>query len=286
MKHIFAFILTLCGVATLAAQGVVRTGLYMENGVAVYNVAPKSSVTVSVIVKSTRFTPGEYARYAQKMLGVRASLAERVETQIVSATLDLQAPTTPLVDICSAPAAESSLPVYKSDNRAQSVEQQAAAAADMIFAMRRHRKELITGDAGENVFGAGLTAALEQIASMEQQCLDLFYGTTTTTTKEYRYTITPTADEKNYLLARYRSGVGVLSVADLSGDPIMVSFNPAEVDTSSMPIATEKDKQKANFVVPAACKVELFVGTELCDSLEMVVYQYGANVVLVLPSTK
>ena len=286
MKHIFAFILTLCSVATLAAQGVVRTGLYMENGVAVYKSAPQSSVTVSVTVKSTRFTPGEYARYAQKMLGVRASLAERVETEIVSATLDLQAPTTPLVDVCNAPATEPSLPIYKSDNRAQSVEQQAAAAADMIFAMRRHRKELITGDAGENVFGAGLTAALEQIASMEQQCLDLFYGTTTTTTKEYRYTITPTAAEKNYLLARYRSGVGMLSVADLSGDPIMVCFNPSAVDISSMPIATEKDKQKAQFVVPAPCKVELFVGTELRDALEMIVYQYGTSVVLALPSTK
>ena len=129
MKRISIFIVALFIALSASAQGVVRAGLYMENGVAVYNVAPKSSVTVSVIVKSTRFTPGEYARYAQKMLGVRASLAERVETQIVSATLSLEAPTTPLVDLCSAPAVESSLPVFKSDNRAQSVEQQAAAAA-------------------------------------------------------------------------------------------------------------------------------------------------------------
>ena len=285
MKRIFITIVALAVALTVSAEQIVRSGFYFENGNPVIS-NPVNSVAVSVTVQTETFTPGEFARYAQKLLGVRASLAEHKQTKIVSASLYDAEPEGALVHSVNSTAESVVLPDFRMDNRAMTVEQQAAAAADMIFAMRRHRKELITGDAGENVFGAGLTAALEQIASMEQQCLDLFYGTTTTTTKEYRYTITPTADEKNYLLARYRSGVGMLSVADLSGDPIMVSFNPAEVDTSSMPIATEKDKQKANFVVPAACKVELFVGTELCDSLEMVVYQYGANVVLVLPSTK
>ena len=36
----------------------------------------------------------------------------------------------------------------------------AAEAAEAIFSLRKHRIELITGEAGENVFGAGLAAAL------------------------------------------------------------------------------------------------------------------------------
>ena len=93
MKHIFAFIFTLCCVATMSAQGVVRTGLYAKDGVVLYS-DPQSEVTVAVTVKSTLFTPGEFARYAQKMLGVRASLA-------VLSVLAARKASTPLPSSCA-----------------------------------------------------------------------------------------------------------------------------------------------------------------------------------------
>lgn len=283
MKHIFTLILTLCCVASLSAQGVVRSGLYTKNGEVVYS-DPQSSVSISLTVKSTHFVPGEFARYAQKMLGVRASLAERRQTEIIYAEICDKAPQSVVPEIKS--SEDTVLPVYKSDNRAQSVEQQAAAAAEMIFSLRRSRKELITGDAGENVFGAGLTAALAKIDAMERQCLDMFYGTTTTKVDSYNYTITPSASEKNYILARYREGVGVVSLVDLSGDPIMVSFEPEAVDTTALPVATEKDKNKAQFAVPAQCKIQLLLGTQTLATAEREIYQYGQSVTLTLPSSK
>lgn len=284
MKHIFAFILSLCCVTALSAQGVVRSGLYTKNGEVVYS-DPQSSVTVSVTVKSTNFEPGEFARYAQKMLGVRASLAEKCQTEIVSAEICDKEPLGVEMAQCQ-DVKQTILPIFKSDNRAQSVEQQAAAAAEMIFSLRRSRKELITGDAGEHVFGAGLAAALAKIDAMEQQCLDMFYGTTTTKIDTYNYTITPVAAEKNYILARYREGVGVVGVSDLSGDPIMLYFTPQAVDTSALPVAGEKDKSKAQFAVPAMCKVELLLGTQTLDAVEREIYQYGQSVTLALPLVK
>ena len=53
-----------------------------------------------------------------------------------------------------------------------------------------------------------------------------------------------------------------------------------------MPLATEKDKNKGQFIVPAACKVELLLGTQTLDELSMPIYQYGQRVVLALPSSK
>ena len=285
MKRIYIFIAALVVTASAFAQGVVRTGLYMENGAMVYS-DPKSSVTVSVTVKSEKFTPGQFARYAQKLLGVRASLAEREQTSIISSEIYTTPPQTAPVNQASEPIVEVELPAYKVDNRVQSVEQQAAAAADMIFSLRRSRKELITGDAGENVFGAGLAAALAEIEAQEQQCLTMFYGTTTSSTVEYRYTITPTAADTNYIVARYRDGVGVVPTSDLSGDPIMVRFTPAEVDTSALPIAGEKDKVKAQVIVPAECGVDMLCGTVTLTSAQMTVYQYGKRVTIALPVTK
>ena len=251
----------------------------MENGNPVIS-NPQNSVTVSITVEKRSFIPGQFARYAQKMLGVRASLAERTETSIVAAELSEQIPSGELVKVEPQTVEGIELPPFRFDNRAMSAEQQAQAAADMIFSLRRQRKELISGDAGENVFGAGLKAALEYIEKTEKQCLDMFYGTNVRSVEQYRYTITPTASEKNYIVCRYREGVGILPLSDFSGDPIMVIITPTDGDTSSLPFATEKDKVRTEFLVAATCDIELLCGTDSLATLQMEMFQYGKKVVL------
>lgn len=279
MKNIFVTVLMLCFAGAVSAQSLTRAGFYMDNGQAVLS-NPKSSVTVSVTVEKSHFVPGEFARYAQKMLGVRASLAERTETSIVAAELSEQIPSGELVKVEPQTVEGIELPPFRFDNRAMSAEQQAQAAADMIFSLRRQRKELISGDAGENVFGAGLKAALEYIEKTEKQCLDMFYGTNVRSVEQYRYTITPTASEKNYIVCRYREGVGILPLSDFSGDPIMVIITPTDGDTSSLPFATEKDKVRTEFLVAATCDIELLCGTDSLATLQMEMFQYGKKVVL------
>lgn len=279
MKKILAFIVTLTLATTLSAQSLVRTGFYMENGNPVIS-NPQNSVTVSITVEKRSFIPGQFARYAQKMLGVRASLAERTETSIVAAELSEQIPSGELVKVEPQTVEGIELPPFRFDNRAMSAEQQAQAAADMIFSLRRQRKELISGDAGENVFGAGLKAALEYIEKTEKQCLDMFYGTNVRSVEQYRYTITPTASEKNYIVCRYREGVGILPLSDFSGDPIMVIITPTDGDTSSLPFATEKDKVRTEFLVAATCDIELLCGIDSLATLQMEMFQYGKKVVL------
>ena len=279
MKKILAFIVTLTLATTLSAQSLVRTGFYMENGNPVIS-NPQNSVTVSITVEKRSFIPGQFARYAQKMLGVRASLAERTETSIVAAELSEQIPSGELVKVEPQTVEGIELPPFRFDNRAMSAEQQAQAAADMIFSLRRQRKELISGDAGENVFGAGLKAALEYIEKTEKQCLDMFYGTNVRSVEQYRYTITPTASEKNYIVCRYREGVGILPLSDFSGDPIMVIITPTDGYTSSLPFATEKDKVRTEFLVAATCDIELLCGTDSLATLQMEMFQYGKKVVL------
>ncbi|MBP3424175.1 MAG: DUF4831 family protein [Alistipes sp.] len=279
MKNIFVTVLMLCFAGAVSAQSLTRAGFYMDNGQAVLS-NPKSSVTVSVTVEKSHFVPGEFARYAQKMLGVRASLTEHKESKILSSAIYDKQITTPLQKSVVGGDNETVLPAFRADNRALSVEQQAQAAADMIFSLRRHRKELITGDAGENVFGAGLRSALNQIAAMEQQCLDMFYGTTTTTVEEYRYTITPTAEEKNYVVCRYRDEEGILPVSELSAEPLMLVFTPAQVDTSKLPLATVKDKVVREYIVVPTCSVELLLGTQTLCKGEVSIPQYGTSVSL------
>ena len=279
MKRFFVAIVMLTFAVIVSAQSISRKGFYMDGNQPV-NDNPKSSITVCVTVERQVFTPGEFARYAQKMLGVRASLADRTQTKLLSATICTEEPQAEPVNSVTGGAELSVLPVYRVDNRPMSVEQQAQAAADMIFAMRKVRKELITGDAGENVFGAGLRSALEEIAASEQQCLDMFYGTTTTTVNEYRYTITPTADEQNYIVCRYRDGEGVLPLSDLSGDPLILTVTPEQISVEGLPVATPKDKVKQEFWLAPSCALTLLLGTETLDEGSATIYQYGKSVTL------
>ena len=108
----------------------------------------------------------------------------------------------------------------------------------------------------------------------------MFYGTTTTTVEEYRYSVTPTAEEKNYIVCRYREGEGILPISDLSAEPLMLIFTPAQVDTSALPIATVKDKVKSDYLVVPTCAVELLLGTQTLCKGEVSIPQYGVTVTL------
>ncbi|MBR2962098.1 MAG: DUF4831 family protein [Alistipes sp.] len=269
-------IMAICSATTLMAQGIVRTGIYMQDGT-MHFVRPTTDLHVKLTVEHSQFVPGEYARYAQSMLGVRASLAARSSAKITEVSIEQgkAMAVVPCADSDEGASVAKELPTYRLDNRSMTVEQQAQSAADMIFALRRHRKELITGEAGENVFGAGLRSALDEIDRMENECLSLFFGTTKHSVKHYVYPITPRSEEMCYMICRFRDDAGILPMEDLSGDAIMLTIAPAAVDLMGARIATEKDKIKADYAFPAECKCTLTCGTTIIDEEQISIYQYG-----------
>lgn len=229
-----------------------------------------------------------YARYAQKYLGVRASLTSHVETSILSASVALadSAPVSVCVPQSDDVAAETSpLPSNRMNSRAVSPEEQASATADMIFSLRKHRMDLITGESGENVFGAGLSSALDEIARLEKEYLEMFYGSTVIGERTERFFVVPSRGENNYILCRYRDGAGVLPLSDLSGEAVMLHIEPsAEPDTEGLPIADAKDKNKVEYVVANVAKCTLLCGTRELAEISLPIYQYGERVSLAAPA--
>lgn len=269
-----------CLVAVAAmAQTAKRVGVYNDNGKVCFS-QPTSSVTVVLDVERRTFTPGELARYAQKYLGVRASLAPRTECKLLSASIvtDASALKEPSAQAVATSEGVSPLPAYRTDGRAMTQEQQASAAAEMIFSLRRHRTELITGDAGEYVFGAGLQSALDEISRLEAELLALFYGTERTERVERRFEITPISTEKDYVLCRYRDDEGVVSTSDLSGEIVMLHIEPQPTDVSYVPLADEKAKTTHTYIIPASCHSVLLCGTREIAAATLTLYQYGTRV--------
>ena len=279
MKKIFA-ILALIGIATTGvAQNITKAGLYDKKGAAVVTEAEPVVVNVTLRVATEHFTPGVYARYAQKYLGKRATLSEYSSLDLVDAKLALgeAEQVAPKVE---QEAYTLPLPLNRMSATAQTNEEQAEATANMIFSLRKHRLDLITGEAGENVFGAGLKAALDEIARMEKECLDMFYGAKSTTEKSYTFNVTITPDKNEYMVCRFSDDAGVVGAEDLSGKPIVLKVETAphkEYGDLLRPLGP-KDKVSADYLVVPQSKCSLIIGAELKGVVEFASSLYGKSV--------
>lgn len=282
MKKIFA-ILALVGIATVGVAQNIKAGLYDKQGNAVVVEAEPIVVNVTLRVATEHFTPGVYARYAQKYLGKRATLSEYSSLELVDAKLNLgQAEKL-------APKVEQEpytlpLPLNRTSATAQTTEEQAAATADMIFSLRKHRLDLITGEAGENVFGAGLKAALDEIARMEKECLDMFYGSKTIAEQTHIFNIAIAPDKNEYLVCRFSDKAGVVEADDLSGSPIVLKVETEKhKEYPQLQPLGPKDKVSAEYLIVPQSKCSLIIGAELKGVVEFASPLYGAKSVTALP---
>ena len=279
MKRLFA-ILVVVSFATIAvAQNITKAGLYLKSGVAVVTEAEPVVVNVTLRVATEHFTPGIYARYAQKYLGKRATLSEYSSIELLDGKLALGATEKQPVAVAQEPYVLP-LPSNRVSAKVETNEEQAASTAEMIFSLRKHRLDLITGEAGENVFGAGLKAALDEIARIEKECLDMFYGAKSVTEKVYTFDITITPDKNEYMVCRFSDDMGIVAVDDLSGKPIVVKVETAPHKAYSdilLPLGP-KDKVSAEYLIVPQSKCSLIGEATLMDTVEFASPLYGKSV--------
>ena len=277
MKRIFAILALVALAATSNAQ-TIKAGLYDSKGVAVVAEAEPVVVNVTLRVATEQFTPGIYARYAQKYLGKRATLSEYSSIELIDGRLALGTAEKVAPKVEQEPY---TLPL--STNRlngtAQTTEEQAAATAELLFSLRKHRLDLITGEAGENVFGAGLKAALDEIARMEREYLDMFYGSKRVSEKLYTFNVTITTDKNEYMVCRFSDKVGIVPTDDLSGRPIVVKVETAKhKEYAELKPLGPKDKVSADYLIVPQSKCSLIGEATLMDELDFASPLYGKSV--------
>lgn len=250
---------------------------------------PKTVLAVDITTRTEKIVAGPYARYAQKFLGVRAPLTDKLTSEIVNASVSLAdgknyytaaAPHAPEIEVRQHAVCGEDFPHMQVDKQSMSVlalEDAARDAATTIYSLRHHRMELITGEAGENVFGEGLKAALDEIARLEQGYLELFLGKRVVRTTTSRYEVCPEADKKQYVVARFSASAGLLPENDLSGDMVVLQIEPSAVGQ----VPSEADPKERNVITcrvaaPSVCRV-LSGGKEF-GGKSLPIFEYGRNV--------
>lgn len=256
---------------------------YVEGESGAQYLIPQSTIAVDLVVEREVVTAGPYARYALKNLGIRAPFSDKVTFRLLSADISLHNP-----DDYSKSDVESQVEVSKSHldaipadrlNILQPSDEDAALdAATQIFALRRSRLDLITGEAGEHVFGEGLGIALKEIDEREQALMELFLGRVELSRETYRVILQPSSDKNQYILCRFSEEAGIVDASDLSADIVLL-----DITAGNTPTVTEASEKARAFVkcrLAALSECQVLLGDELLGSRQLPLFEYGRSVTL------
>lgn len=287
MKKIFTILLAAVFVSLAcdaAAQQVVkqRIGTYKESGNVVVSEAT-TTLVVDLTVECEEFEAGVYARYAQKYFGKRASLVSRMSYALVGgdvAVLDAPSYYAAPANIVTESVVTAGDKVMVDRLAADELTQEEAAkrAAERIFELRAARHDILLGEYGDGVYGAGLEAALREIERLENEYLKLFYGIRTVTTTTHRYTMPVSADTPNNVIARFNSEEGLLAKDNVAGDIVMVSVTPSEM---SYPASNPKGTVAYRYANNATVVVSH--AQEKLATRVLPIFEFGETVYFVMP---
>ena len=283
MKRVFGILmLTLLTMASASAQNSIYKAVVGTHKDAAGNVVisdPSTTLAVDLVFETEQVVVGPYAKYAQKYLETRGALVDKSTTSLKSAKLAvvtdnaLAAGTVaePTTAISSYLGSENEFPKISPDrtsSSAMSLDDAAAQAAQAIFTIRKNRMDLISGEAGENVFGGGLKDALEALDAKEQAYLELFLGKKVTTTYTQRVIVPIVAGVNEYVIARTTSG---------KPEDIKLVLTPSEATPKFSTLSEVDPRDKTAIAVRianiATCAVK--VGNNVVGSASLPIFELG-----------
>ena len=252
---------------------------------------PHTVIAVDYTVEQEQTIVGPYARYAMKLLGVRPSLVEKTTYDIKDFRLSIACDNALLASEPKSCNQTSAASYLGSDSEfakistdllsasAISADEAAAQAAQAIFSIRKSRNDLISGEAGENVFGAGLKDALEALDAREQALLELFFGKKIITTSTHRAYCYVEEGVMEYPIVKFSSSKGALHHSAQEGDLVKVSLSaPKPAKLSNIAEADPRDKTTLQVRIAANTTCTVMVGDKALTVAELPVFELGKTV--------
>ena len=264
-------------------------GPYYDATGAIALADPSTTIVVDLTIEKEQTIVGPYARYAQKYLDVRGSLVEKTSYTIKSAQLSVATDNTIFAakEIAPMSVTTTSL-INPADEFAKvlpdrtslspmTAEEAAAQAAQAIFTLRKKRIELITGDAGENVFGGGLKDALEALDAREQAYLELFLGKKITTTYTERIVLPLNGTTTAYTIAKLSPSAGLQVATAADGSTVKVNLTPSGIapKLATMSEIDSRDKPAVQVRLADSTTCVVTVDDKVVGSAVLPVFEFG-----------
>ena len=283
MKRVFGIlILALLSTASLSAQNNIYKAVIGAHKNAEGNIVvsdPSTTLAVDITIETEQVVVGPYAKYAQKYLETRGTLVDKSTTTVKSAKIAIVADDAlmagkiaePETIVASYMGSEVEFPKISPDrisSSAMSLDDAAAEAAQAIYRIRKNRMELISGEAGENVFGGGLKDALAELDAKEQAYLELFLGKKVTTTYTERIIVPVVAGVNEYSISRTKNS---------KPEDIKLVLTPSEATPkfSTLSEADPRDKTAIAVRIANIANCEVKVGDKVIGSASLPIFELG-----------
>jgi hypothetical protein len=267
----------------------------MSNGEFVVGTA-ETVLAADITVRCEKIVCGPYARYAQKFLGLRAPLTDKTVYTVADAAIALM-PGERYVTAGELPASTCRVESYEAqgadfarlqtdrlDMTETDLQTAARNAAAAIFSLRKHRLDLISGEAGENVFGAGLPVALERLDRLEQEYLELFLGRRVVTTETRRFRVTPAEGKLQQIVCRFSPDAGLLPANDLTGDIVLLQYEPQGMAVDEAGVRPTSSTIPYRIAALTRCSL-IAAGQEQAAQV-LPVFQFGRTIALQVPRNR
>lgn len=288
--------LTLILALLLTAQTALRAQETNTNEVTLSGtyLQPTTAIVVEITVKRHSVTTGPYARYSSQLLGVVAPLNDKQNYTIEAVKMSnkplgshsgvakkngkISAPFTNGNAITKNNFTDMGLtPVYNIHSGEKNIQTMANEAAAAIFKIRSSRFELITGEKGDAAMGAGLEAAIKEMARLEQEYLELFVGKSEVEYLTYQYEIIPESGKDNYMVCRFSDSKGIASAMDISGNPLVLNI----IDENRIESNTNADSKKTavgeRVAVADIALCKIMLGSTILSERRLPIFQLGVE---------
>ena len=144
--------------------------------------------------------------------------------------------------------------------------------------------DLISGEAGENVFGAGLPVALERLDRLEQEYLELFLGRRVVTTETRRFRVTPAEGKLQQIVCRFSPDAGLLPANDLTGDIVLLQYEPQGMAVDEAGVRPTSSTIPYRIAALTRCSL-IAAGQEQAAQV-LPVFQFGRTIALQVPRNR
>ena len=109
----------------------------------------------------------------------------------------------------------------------------------------------------------------DEIARIEKECLDMFYGATTVSEEVHTFNVVLTPEKMEYVVCRFSDDAGFVAADDLSGKPIVLKvekLSNSDFSEYLLPLGPKDKTSETYFIVPNV-KCSLVGETTLLDTL-------------------
>ena len=167
--------------------------------------------------------------------------------------------------------------VHQSRVISKPLDQRAEEAAEKLLELRETRLDILSGNTDGDFSGEALGAAVEEIAALEQEYLQLFTGYSVRERQTLSFDLIPGTGAKRSVQIAFRLSdeEGLLSADNLSGQPFTIEYDPEPTGGED---ETPDPKFKGEYVryrIPAICRVRISDGMKTYLTARVPIHQKG-----------